>query len=287
MCGSCGCAEGDVGSFDAAAEARRPAVGQAAGAAPPPRRLSLARQLLERNDLQAMVNRERFQACSVRAVNLLSSPGSGKTALLEALGRFDGARLRQAVVVGDLATDNDARRLRDAGLPAVQISTGQSCHLESAQLAAALDRLEATGTALADLDLLWIENVGNLVCPAAYDLGESLRVVLLSTCEGEDKPLKYPAIFHSADLVLISKVDLADAVGFDRALALRSIARVATRAMVLEVSARSGQGLEALLALLALPAWPPPSSPAAAGRTRRGTTADPPQRWARRRGDAR
>ena len=154
--------------------------------------------------------------------------------------------------MGDLATDNDARRLQEAGLPAVQITTGQACHLEAAMVHRGLEALEAAGHPLAALDLLLIENVGNLVCPAAFDLGEDLRLVLLSVTEGEDKPLKYPATFHSADLVVISKSDLADAVDFDRPLAYRNVRQVAPAARVLEVSARRGTGLEALLeALLA------------------------------------
>jgi hydrogenase nickel incorporation protein HypB len=224
----------------------------------------LEQRLLAHNDQHATANRRRFQESGVRVVNLLSSPGSGKTALLEALaaaalrGPGGGRPLRQAALVGDLATDNDARRLRAAGLPALQINTGQGCHLEAAQVGRALDRLEAEHIPLAELDLLWIENVGNLVCPAAYDLGESLRLVLVSTTEGEDKPLKYAPMFHGADLVLISKSDLAAVVGFDRAAAQAAITRVAPRARLLEVSARTGQGLAALAELLlAAPATTP------------------------------
>ncbi|MEB3172788.1 MAG: hydrogenase nickel incorporation protein HypB [Cyanobacteriota bacterium] len=218
---------------------------------PATRTLPLHTALLQRNDAGAAELRRRFEAAGVLAVNLLSSPGSGKTALLEALARrLDPARL--AVIVGDLTTDNDARRLQAAGVPAVQISTGQACHLEAAMVADGLHRLEHQGVALEQLELLLIENVGNLVCPGAYDLGESLRLVLLSVTEGEDKPLKYAPIFHGADLVLISKVDLAEAVGFDRAAAHAAIARVAPHARVLEVSARSGQGLDALIAALGL-----------------------------------
>ena len=183
-------------------------------------------------------------------VNLLSSPGSGKTALLEALAqRLDPTGL--AVIVGDLATDNDARRLQAAGLTAVQITTGQACHLEAPMVAEGLHRLHHQGISLEQFELLVIENVGNLVCPGAYDLGESLRVVLLSTTEGEDKPLKYAPIFHGADLVLITKIDLAEAVGFDRAAAHAAIARVPPHARVLETSARSGAGLDALINALA------------------------------------
>ena len=204
----------------------------------------VGQRLLARNDQLAALNRQRFADAGVRVVNLLSSPGSGKTALLEALARAGGARM--AVIVGDLATDNDARRLREVGVPAVQITTGQACHLEASMVARAADELEAKGVPLASLDWLVIENVGNLVCPAAYDLGESLRVVLLSVTEGEDKPLKYPATFHSADLVLIGKNDLAAVVGFDRERTHANVARVAPAARRLEVSARSGEGLAEL-----------------------------------------
>lgn len=167
-----------------------------------------------------------------------------------AVGAAAVAGLRQAVIVGDLATDNDARRLRAAGLPAVQISTGQGCHLEATQVAVALDQLERAGVPLADLDLLWIENVGNLVCPAAYDLGEQLRLVLLAAGEGEDKPLKYPALFQSADVVVISKLDLAAAVRFRRHRARHAIRRVAPQAQIIEASAHTGQGLPELIRLL-------------------------------------
>ena len=237
------------------------------------RELPLHSALLHRNDAGAAKLRERFAAAGVLAVNLLSSPGSGKTALLEALaGRLaagGGDQQRLAVIVGDLATDNDARRLQAAGLRAATITTGQACHLEAAMVAEGLHRLEHQGVVLEQLELLVIENVGNLVCPGAYDLGEGLRVVLVSTTEGEDKPLKYAPIFHGADLVLITKIDLAEAVDFDRAAAHAAIARVAPHARVLETSARSGAGLDALLAALGLaiaPAEAPFSSayPAAA-----------------------
>lgn len=216
----------------------------------PTRQLPLHTALLQRNDAQAAGLRQRFEAAGVTVVNLLSSPGSGKTALLEALAqRLDPTVL--AVIVGDLATDNDARRLQAAGLAAVQITTGQACHLEAPMVAEGLHRLHHQGISLEQLELLVIENVGNLVCPGAYDLGESLRVVLLSTTEGEDKPLKYAPIFHGADLVLITKSDLVEAVGFDRAAAHAAIARVAPHARVLETSVRSGAGLDALINVLA------------------------------------
>jgi hydrogenase nickel incorporation protein HypB len=156
------------------------------------------------------------------------------------------------VIVGDLATDNDARRLWAAGLAAVQISTGQACHLEAGMVERGVLELEQHGVPLADLELLVIENVGNLVCPAAYDLGESLRVVMVSVTEGEDKPLKYAASFHGADLVLINKIDLLGAVEFDLDQCRRHIARVAPRARIVPVSARSGAGFSALRAALGL-----------------------------------
>ncbi len=250
MCRDCACGQPAFGH--AAAHALQHP-GEEASAT---RTLSLHTALLQRNDAQASALRQRFAAAGVRVVNLLSSPGSGKTALLEALARRlaegGGDQQRLAVIVGDLATDNDARRLQAAGLRAAAITTGQACHLEAAMVAEGLHRLEHQGVALEQLDLLVIENVGNLVCPGAYDLGEGLRVVLVSTTEGEDKPLKYAPIFHGANLVLITKIDLAEAVDFDRAAAHAAIARVAPHARVLETSARTGVGLDALLAALEL-----------------------------------
>jgi hydrogenase nickel incorporation protein HypB len=219
--------------------------------APPlARAVVLEESLLARNDQQAAHNREHFRVAGVHVVNVLSSPGTGKTALLEALAARAPSTLRLAALVGDLATDQDARRLQRAGLPAVQITTGQVCHLDAAMVHQALAQLEAAGHPLAALDVLLIENVGNLVCPAAFALGEHRRVVLLSVTEGEDKPLKYPATFHSADLVVITKVDLAEAVGFDPALVHRSLQQVAPAARVLHTSARTGAGMDALLAAL-------------------------------------
>lgn len=210
-------------------------------AAPAPRSLLLRHNLLERNDSNAARNRERFAAAGLLVVNVLSAPGAGKTALLEAVA----PRWRHGpvgVIVGDLATDNDARRLQAAGARAVQIQTGDLCHLEASLVAGAFDQLDCGG-----MELLLIENVGNLVCPTAFDLGEQLRIAVLSVTEGEDKPLKYPALFHSADAVVINKTDLAAAVGFDRAAALAHLAVVAPHARLFELSARTGAGLEALL----------------------------------------
>jgi hydrogenase nickel incorporation protein HypB len=199
--------------------------------------------LLARNDHQATHNRQRFEALQLPVVNVLSAPGSGKTALLEALSRRWNGRV--GVIVGDLATDNDARRLREAGADAVQITTGQVCHLEASMVERAFQQLDP-----ASLDLLLIENVGNLVCPAAFDLGEGRRLVLMAAGEGEDKPLKYPALFKSADAIVITKIDLAAAVAFEREQALANLAQVAPQARIFEVSARTGEGLEALMTWL-------------------------------------
>ena len=202
--------------------------------------LPVGQSLKAKNAALAQENRTRFQAKGLLVLNVLSSPGAGKTALLERTLTDLAGQVRGAVIVGDLATDNDARRLRRSGAPAVQITTGTICHLEAAMVARACEQLD-----LDALDLLIIENVGNLVCPATYDLGESLRVVLFSVTEGEDKPLKYPTMFKVADVVLISKSDLAEPTGFDRPAALENIRRMAPQAQVLELSARTGQGLPA------------------------------------------
>src|SRR5450759_4734350 len=185
-------------------------------------------------------NRGFFHARGLLVLNVLSSPGSGKTTFIRETVRLLGKRLKTGVIVGDLATDNDAQRLRESGAPVVQITTGTVCHLEAEMVAHALKQLDLKG-----LELLIIENVGNLVCPASYDLGEDLRVVLLSVTEGEDKPLKYPPMFQSADVVLISKIDLAQACDYDRDKALANIRRVAPKARVFETSAKTGQGMDA------------------------------------------
>lgn len=210
------------------------------------RTLSVQQAILEKNDRLAERNRGFFQAKGLQVLNLLSSPGAGKTTLIERMAADLAGRRKLGVIVGDLATDNDAVRLRAYGVPAVQITTGTVCHLDAEMIAQARTRLDLDG-----LDLLIIENVGNLVCPAAYDLGEDLRLVLFSVTEGEDKPLKYPVVFRSAQAVVVSKIDIADAVGFDRDAALANLRRVAPGAAVLEVSARTGAGMEAVYALLA------------------------------------
>lgn len=207
-----------------------------------PRLVQVRRQVLKQNDLAARALRAQFHQAGVYVVSLVSSPGTGKTAFLEqVLGRLRGRR-RVAALVGDLATDNDAQRLARAQVPVRQITTGTVCHLEAPMVAAAL-----AGWDLTELDLLFVENVGNLVCPSSYDLGEDLRLVLLSVTEGEDKPLKYPSIFHTADVALLTKIDLAEAVEFDRAAAHRAIQAVRPGMPVFEVSARTGAGLDAWL----------------------------------------
>ena len=196
-------------------------------------------QVLKQNDVVARELRTQFHEAGVCVVSLVSSPGSGKTKLLEETLSTLGASHQVAALVGDLATENDARRLSETGVPVRQITTGTVCTLE-----AELVRQALAGWDLETLDFLFIENVGNLVCPATYDLGEDLRVVLFSVTEGEDKPQKYPTVFNTADLALLTKLDLAEAVEFDRAAAYRSVESVRPGMPVLEVSAKSGVGME-------------------------------------------
>lgn len=196
--------------------------------------------VLGHNDEQARRNRALFGEKHIQTINVLSSPGSGKTTFLQRTLADLRGTLRGAVVVGDLATDNDARRLSESGAPVVQITTGTICHLEAQMVYQAMQELD-----LDNLDLLIIENVGNLVCPAAYDLGEDFRVALLSVTEGEDKPLKYPTMFKTAEVIVVNKMDIAEVVGFDRESALENIHAIAPGAAVFEVSARTGTGMEA------------------------------------------
>lgn len=204
-----------------------------------PRIVTVRQNILKANDHTAADNRATFVASGVRAINLVSSPGSGKTALLERTLRDLAGQLAMGVAVGDLATENDAARLRQWGSQAEQIVTGTICHLDAAMVGAVLPRFDLTA-----LDVLFLENVGNLVCPSSYDLGEAARAVLISTTEGEDKPLKYPTMFNTADVVVITKMDLADAVGFDRELCRENIDRARPGVPVVELSSRSGAGLE-------------------------------------------
>lgn len=204
-----------------------------------PRLVEVRRNILKHNDVLARELRERFRAAGVYVISLVSSPGAGKTALLEKTLCRLSLLARAAALVGDLATDNDAARLARSGAPVRQITTGTVCHLDAEMVKKALD-----GWDLADLDLLFIENVGNLVCPSSYDLGEDLRAVLMSVTEGEDKPLKYPTIFNTADLAIITKTDLAEAVEFDWRTARANIESVRPGMEVLAVSAKRAEGME-------------------------------------------
>ncbi len=219
MCGTCGCET------------------------PEPKRteVHLHERILAGNDRQAAHNREHFRNAGVLAVNVMGSPGAGKTALLEATGRLLQGRRRIGALAGDLATDHDAQRLSAAGIRARSITTGSACHLDAAMVHHALHQL-----AWNDLDNLFIENVGNLVCPAVYDLGQAANVVLLSVTEGEDKPLKYPVMFHAANLVLITKTDLLEHLP-DISLARihDALGRVMPVPRVIELSARTGRGVSA------------------------------------------
>ena len=211
----------------------------------PTRIVEVRKNILKKNDLAAAVLRERFEAAGVLVVSLVSSPGAGKTTFLERTLAAMRPRYRVAALVGDLATENDADRLRQSGAPVRQITTGTVCHLDAEMVERALD-----GWRLEDVDYLFIENVGNLVCPASYDLGEELRVVLLSVTEGEDKPLKYPTIFNTADVAVVTKIDLSAASSFDGATLLRNIEAVRPGMRVLQVSARTGDGFSSWIDLL-------------------------------------
>jgi hydrogenase nickel incorporation protein HypB len=203
-----------------------------------PRLIQVRENVLKQNDVLARALRQRFRDAGVYVVSLVSSPGAGKTMFLE---KTLAALRRQAPVaalVGDLATENDAARLARTEAPVRQITTGTVCHLEAAMVARALE-----GWKLEEFDYLFLENVGNLVCPSSYDLGEELRLVLMSVTEGEDKPLKYPTIFNTADVAIITKMDLAVPVEFDLQAAQRSIQQVCPGMRVFEVSAKTGQGM--------------------------------------------
>jgi len=210
-----------------------------------PRLVEVRRKVLKHNDIVADELRGRFAAAGIFVVSLVSSPGSGKTAFLERTLFRMRERFRVAALVGDLATENDCARLARAGAPVRQITTGTVCHLDADMVDKALN-----GWDLGALDFLFIENVGNLVCPSSYDLGENLRLVLISVTEGEDKPLKYPTIFHTADLAAITKIDLATAVEFDSAAAIRNIQSVRPGMKVLELSAKTSQGMDEWFAVL-------------------------------------
>jgi hydrogenase nickel incorporation protein HypB len=229
VCGQCGCEPAPIATPVATPVATQPR-----------RLINLEQGLLIKNEGQAHRNRAHFHRHGLLAINLLSAPGSGKTTLLEKLvATWPSPPV--GVIVGDLATDNDARRLKAVGARAIQICTGDRCHLDASLVDRAFGQLDSQG-----MNLLVIENVGNLVCPTAFDLGEDLRIAVLSVTEGEDKPLKYPALFKTADAVVINKTDLAAAVAFERESALANLRAVAPQAQLFELSARTGDGLGAL-----------------------------------------
>jgi len=209
----------------------RPAAGE---------KLSVEIDILAKNNRLAAGNRRFLREKGVFALNLVSSPGSGKTTILERTLRDLSGSLRCAVIEGDQQTDNDARRIAATGVPARQINTGAGCHLDAHMVGHAMEELPMDG-----LDILFIENVGNLVCPASFDLGEAHKVVVLSVTEGEDKPLKYPQMFHAADVMLLNKVDLLPYLDFDVDKCLEMARRVSPGIRIFQLSARSGEGMAA------------------------------------------
>jgi hydrogenase nickel incorporation protein HypB len=208
--------------------------------------IEIAGNLMLKNDALAERLRARFAESGTLVVNMLSSPGSGKTTLLEQTLRRLSPAYHVGALVGDQATANDSERLARSGAPVRQITTGAECRLDAEMISKVLTDWDATG-----LDALFIENVGNLICPAEYDLGEDLRVALLSVTEGEDKPLKYPLAFNTSHLAVVTKIDIAEAVGYDRAAARRSIEQVNPGMTVLELSARTGDGMDAWMTAIA------------------------------------
>lgn len=211
-----------------------------------PRILEVRTKILKKNDELARVMRADFQRQGVLVVNLVSSPGTGKTALLQETMRcMVEANISVAAVVGDLETDNDARRLAQSGAPVRQIMTHGMCHLEAGMI-----QEHIADWNVGELDFLFIENVGNLVCPSSWDLGESIRAALLSVTEGEDKPLKYPNLFNTSDIVVITKMDLAEACEFDRPTALNNLSAVRPGIQIIETSAKKGMGVQEWIAYL-------------------------------------
>jgi hydrogenase nickel incorporation protein HypB len=204
--------------------------------------VEVRKNVLKQNDVIARALRDRFRDEGILAVSLVSSPGSGKTTFLERTLALLRPHYRVAALVGDLATENDAQKLARSGAPVKQITTGTLCHLEASMIQKALD-----GWDVGKLDFLFVENVGNLVCPSSYDLGEDLRLVLLSVTEGEDKPLKYPTIFNSADVAVITKMDLAAAADFDESALNQNIQAVRPRMQILKLSAKTGEGMQEFL----------------------------------------
>ncbi|MEQ1710338.1 MAG: hydrogenase nickel incorporation protein HypB [Hyphomicrobium sp.] len=241
MCQTCGCTITPGNRHLVEAE---PTLFRAHGVRGRSTTVEVLANLLSANDREASHNRAHLDQHGILAINLMSSPGSGKTSLLEATIDAIAKRLRIAVIEGDLATENDAARIRAKGIPAVQITTGQACHLDAHMVHSALHQLD-----LSAIDVLFIENVGNLVCPASFDLGHHINVTLLSVTEGDDKPAKYPVMFRAADLVLLTKADLLDVLGddFDAAAATEYVRALSNEAPVLTVSTRRPRGVSAFI----------------------------------------
>jgi len=257
MCRDCGCSLGPA--------AQRAPLAAAPSVPGKTETIEVITAILDENDRIAAHNRGHFDGHGVLALNLMSSPGAGKTSLLEATIRALDGKLKVAVIEGDLATENDADRIRACGVPAVQITTGNACHLDAQMVHDALDRLP-----LADLDVLFIENVGNLVCPASFDLGQHRNVTLLSVPEGDDKPAKYPVMFRAADLSLITKTDLlAYITEFKLERARNALRQIGFQGETIELSNRGGEGFAAWLA------WLEREVAAQRDRAARGETAKP------------
>jgi hydrogenase nickel incorporation protein HypB len=257
MCRDCGCSLGPA--------AQRAPLAAAPSVPGKTETIEVITAILDENDRIAAHNRGHFDGHGVLALNLMSSPGAGKTSLLEATIRALDGRLKVAVIEGDLATENDADRIRACGVPAVQITTGNACHLDAQMVHDALDRLP-----LAELDVLFIENVGNLVCPASFDLGQHRNVTLLSVPEGDDKPAKYPVMFRAADLSLITKTDLlAYITEFRLERAHAALRQIGFQGETIELSNRGGEGFAAWLA------WLEREVAAQQARATRGETARP------------
>ncbi len=234
MCDTCGCniTPGNKHLVEADGKLAKTEDGKAA--------VDVLHSLLHENDHQALHNREHFARHKVLAINLMSSPGSGKTTLLEKTIQNLGDSIKIAVIEGDLETENDADRIRNQGAPAVQITTGSACHLDAHMVHDGLHQLDLT-----DVDILFIENVGNLVCPASFDLGHHLNVTLLSSTEGDDKPSKYPVMFRAADLMLITKSDLLQYLDdFDPKAAEANFRKLAKDNPVIELSAKTDDGFD-------------------------------------------
>lgn len=234
MCDTCGCnvTPGNVHLVEGDGRLAHTASGAES--------IEVLQGLLAANDLEARHNREHLDEHRVFAINLMSAPGAGKTSLIEATIDALAGKFRLAVIEGDLATENDALRIRAKGVPAIQISTGSACHLDAHMMHHALHELS-----LDEIDILFIENVGNLVCPASFDLGQHRNVTLLSVTEGDDKPAKYPVMFRASDLMLITKSDLMQAIGdFDAGRAISCLRQLANPADVITLSSRDGSGVQ-------------------------------------------